>query len=465
MRILNRDDVLAAAAEGLQDARGDALAILERALAAVEPEMLVTRTVRNERGMLTLRGDPFAGGPGSDEDLPFDLRGAGAVRCVAAGKAARGMLRGFATRVKLDDAFAVAPPLGEAEPHEGPRFLTIEAGHPLPDANSVLAGQRALELARATKKDDVLVVLLSGGASALLEEPLVPLDDLRALTSSVLAAGASIEQLNAVRKKLSAVKGGRLAAEAKGRVLTLLLSDVFEDHAGLVGSGPTAPDATTHGDALATLEAVGAAKDAPESVLRLLREGKAGTRAETPKPGDPLFQRVTHVVVGSNALAAHEAADFANELGYHGFSVREPLRGPASKAGWKLARMAEDVTLGKAPLPRPACILYGGETTVRLQGSASVGGRNLEACLAAMDALKVEGLIACLGTDGIDGTSDAAGALADMGARELAEDKGLDLRGALARHASHDVFAQLGGLLRTGPTGTNVADLAVVLVP
>ncbi|HEV8361548.1 MAG TPA: DUF4147 domain-containing protein [Candidatus Thermoplasmatota archaeon] len=463
MRFLNRDEVLASAAEGLQDARGDALAILERALDAVEPEMLLARGVRNERGQLLIKGDPFVPGPGSEEDFPYDLRGAGAVRCIAAGKAARPMLRGLAARVEFQEAFAAAP--AGPEGASGPEFLTLEAGHPLPDATSCLAGQRALDFARATKEGDVLIVLLSGGASALLEDPLVPLDDLRTLTEQMLASGASIEQMNAIRKKLSGVKGGRLAAAAKGRVLTLVLSDVFEDHAATCGSGPTAPDATTHGDALATLEMLGLAKDAPASVLKLLQEGREGARPETPKPGDPALARVTSIVVGSNLLAAHEAAEFAGELGYHGFSVREALRGPAQRAGWKLARMAEDITLGKAALPRPACVIYGGETTVQLRGAQGRGGRNQEACVAALESLKVEGLVACLATDGIDGPTDAAGGLVDMGSRERAEELGLDLRAALARHDTHPALAKLGDLLRTGTTGTNVADLALVLVP
>jgi glycerate 2-kinase len=445
----NRDQLLANAAEGLVEARADALAILERGVEAVEPAMLVGRGLTLVKSTLTIRGDPFAGGPGADEDLLLDLAPIEGVRCVAAGKAAQAMLKGLPTDLRLDDV------------------VVADEGHPVPTEASLRNGRAALEVAKATGERDLLLVLLSGGASAMLEDPLVPLEDIQALTKALLGAGAGIEEMNEVRKKLSNVKGGRLAAAAKGKVLTLMVSDIFEDHALFVGSGPTAPDPSTHGDALAILDSRGLLEGAPASVLRVLREGKAGTRAETPKPADAVFKRVHNVVLGSNALAAHEATQHAVELGYHAFRVREPLREPAARAGWKLARMAEDITLGKAALPRPACVVWGGETTVDLRGlpNPGKGGRNQEMCLAASEALKVEATLACMGTDGIDGPTDAAGALADMGSKERAESLGLDARDHLRRHDSHAYFEALGDLLLTGPTGTNVADLAVLLVP
>jgi hydroxypyruvate reductase len=454
-----REELLEGADEGLEDLRADALAILERAVERVDPELLLGRSLRLDRGVLTVRGDPFAGGPGSNEDLVLDVRDVRAVRVVAAGKAAEGMLRGLERVLEPDEGFAVSPQAAHG------RLPRIVGGHPLPDAGSCKAGERALQLARATGEHDLLLVLLGGGASALLEDPLVPLEDLRALNEAMIEAGAAIEELNLVRKKLSGVKGGRLAQAARGQVLGLLLSDCFEDHEGLVGSGPTAPDATTHADALAVLKQLGVADRAPASVLEVLREGAEGKRAETPKPGDPAFARVRNVVVGSNALAAHEATEWAVEMGYHAWRVREPLREPAARAGWKLARMAEDVTLGKAPLPRPACIVYGGETFVDARGTTGLGGRNQEMALGALEALRVEACIACLGTDGKDGPTDAAGAIVDMGRKERAEALGVDPRAALRNHDSHGFFARVGGLLRTGPTGTNVADLAVLLVP
>lgn len=444
VHLANRDALLANAAEGLVDARSDALALLERAVDSVEPAMLVGRSLALTKKVLTVRGDPFAG---HEEDLVLDLGAVEATRCIAAGKAAEGMMDGLRKVLQPQ------------------QFVVSGGAHPLPDAASCRAGQGALELAKATGERDLLVVLLSGGASAMLEEPLVPLEDVRALTQAMLSAGASIAELNEVRKKLSDLKGGRLARAARGRVLTLILSDVFDDHASLVGSGPTAPDPTTHGDALAILADLGVLGDAPESVTALLREGKEGKRAETLKPGDPAFARVHNVVVGSNALACHEATQLAAEMGYNAFRVREPLVGPAARAGWKLARMAEDVTLGKAALPRPACVVFGGETTVDARGAPGMGGRNQEVCLAAMEALKVEATVACFGTDGIDGPTDAAGAVGDMGSRERAESLGLDLRDHLRRHDSGAFFARIGDQLRTGPTGTNVADVSVLLVP
>jgi hydroxypyruvate reductase len=442
VEFLNRAQLLANAAEGLEDARADALAVLERAVESVRPELLVARSLACKDGVLTVRADPLVPGPGSEEDARVALPG-GAVRCVAAGKAAEGMLRGLEGVLDLDER-------------------SVATSHPLPDAASVEAGRRALELAAATEERDVLVLLLSGGASAALEAPLVPLEDLQDLTRAMLEAGAAIEELNAVRKKLSAVKGGRLAAACKGRVLSFLVSDVFEEHASLVGSGPGWPDATTHGDALAVLERLRV--EPPASVRALLWEGKEGKRPETPKPGSPALARSQAFVLGSNALACHEATELAAEMGYHAFRLREPLREPAARAGWKLARMAEDITLGKAALPRPACVVAGGETTVDARGTSGRGGRNQELCLAALEALRVEATLACLGTDGCDGDTEAAGAMMDMGARERAGQLGLDARAHLARHDSAAFFAALGDQLRTGPTGTNVADVAVLLV-
>jgi hydroxypyruvate reductase len=458
VRIQNRDAILANAAEGLQDARSDALAILERGVDAVEPAMLIGRALTLREGTLTIRGDPFAGGPGSAEDLTVSVAGLEGIRCIAAGKAAEGMLQGLESVLRVQDSVAVAP-----WPIQARR--AIVGGHPLPDEGSCEAGRRALELAKATGERDLLVVLLSGGASALLEDPLVPLADMRSITQAMMDAGATIEELNIVRKKLSAVKGGRLAGATKGRVLALILSDVARDHDSLVGSGPSAPDATRWGDALAIVEDLKLAKEAPPSVLALLREGRGGQRPETPKPGDAAFARTTSVVVGSNALAAHEATQLAAEMGYNAFRVREPLRGEAAREGWKLARMAEDISLGKAALPRPACIVYGGETTVATRGAQGLGGRNQEACLAAMEGLRVEATLAFLATDGKDGPTEAAGAIVDMGSKERAESLGLGMRDALRRHASGEFFGQLGDALITGPTGTNVSDLAVLLVP
>ncbi|MCA1813825.1 MAG: DUF4147 domain-containing protein, partial [Halobacteriales archaeon] len=252
------------------------------------------------------------------------------------------------------------------------------------------------------------------------------------------------------------VKGGKLAAACKGRVLALVLSDVRDDHASLVGSGPCAPDATTGGDAQSILRAHGIA--APASVARCLEEAKPL------RPGSPELARAAHVTIGSTYLAAHEATQHGTERGYHGFRIREPLAGSAQRAGWRLARMAEDVVNGKTALPRPLCVVTGGETTVDARGAAGEGGRNQELALAFLDQLRVEATLAVMGTDGIDGATGAAGAVVDMGSKERAQALGLDARAHLARHDSHGFFRELGDTLYTGPTGTNVADLAVLLV-
>jgi len=344
--------------------------------------------------------------------------------------------------------------------------------HPLPTQRSVAAGEAvrsfvercaAAERGRDDAGEGVLTVLLSGGASALVCSPEdgVSLDDLRAVTSALLRAGATIAELNAVRKHVERLKGGRLAAlAAPCRVDALILSDVIGDDLDVIGSGPVTPDPTTFADALAVLERRGVL-DAGPTVTARLRAGAAGEIPETPKPGDAVFDRVRTWVVASNVAAVEAAREAAEGLGFRIASVQHGVTGDAASAGRAVATEA----LRRGASERPLAVIAGGETTVDVGGGAGKGGRNQEAALAA--ALTMDGAegvaVMALATDGVDGPTDAAGAVVNAQTCKRARAMGPDPVDALRRHDSHTILDRLGCLIRTGPTGTNVNDVVVAL--
>lgn len=342
----------------------------------------------------------------------------------------------------------------------------IEAGHPTPDEGSERAGRRALALAAGTPAEACLVVLLSGGASALVAAPAdgVTLEEKRTVTRELLRAGADICALNTVRKHLSIVKGGRLAADCRAPVVTLAISDVVGDDPSAIASGPTVPDPTSFSDALTALRDHGVQDRIPAAVLRHLEAGTRGERAESPKPGDSRLRRSRFHLIGSARNAIEGAAGAAGSLGYsvhvHATAVVGEARDAALAHLETAARILHD-------LPRPACILSSGETTVTVSGTGR-GGRNQEFALASAPLMRSLGevaAIASLGTDGIDGPTDAAGAIADTTTVERARHAGLrPLSDYLDNNDAYTCFSALGDLVRTGPTGTNVGDIQVILV-
>jgi glycerate 2-kinase len=347
------------------------------------------------------------------------------------------------------------------------RIRLLEAGHPVPDERGAGAARAIVELARSAERDDLVLVLISGGGSALTPAPAPPvtLADKQAVTRLLLAAGATITQLNAVRKHLSLLKGGQLArAAAPARVHALLLSDVIGDPLDVIASGPTAPDASTFGAALAILDRFQIRERAPRSVVERLVEGARGRIAETPKADDPLFQGVTNVVIGNNDLVVDAAAARAYQLGFTPHVLTRAQQGEAKLVARDFVQLARRIRAGRGPVAAPACVLASGETTVTVRGSGT-GGRCQEFGLAA--ALEMEGLdgvvVLAAGTDGTDGPTDAAGAVADGASARRARERG-DPRARLEANDSHSVFAALGDLIVTGPTNTNLLDLYLLLV-
>ena len=344
------------------------------------------------------------------------------------------------------------------------RIELRECGHPVPDERGVEGARRILEIASAAQKDDLVVCLISGGASALMPLPAEPitLEEKREVTRLLLASGADIHEINAVRKHLSKIKGGQLArAAAPAAVESLLLSDVVGDALDVIGSGPTAPDASTFNGAAAVLYRYGLMDRVPETVSERFARGGLGEIPETPKPGDPVFRRVRNTVVGSNRLALRAAARRARALGYHVMTLASEVQGETREVARMHAAIAREIACAGQPLRRPACVITGGETTVTIRG-AGLGGRNQEFALAA--AIDIAGLpdtaIFSAGTDGTDGPTDAAGAFAD--GETLGRNP--DARRYLDENDSFNYFAALGDLAITGPTNTNVMDVRLILV-
>lgn len=344
------------------------------------------------------------------------------------------------------------------------RIETNECGHPIPDDRGVEGAQRIAEIARDAGAGDLILCLISGGASALLPLPAPPvgLKEIQETTKLLLKCGANIHELNCIRKHMSLVKGGQLAKLAHpAMLLTLILSDVIGDDLDTIGSGPTVPDRSTFAQAREILHRYGNWKNLPQPV----RDRLSLDKPETPKPGDKIFNEVQNLIVGSNRQAVDAAAQEAKKLGYHALVLSTFVEGESRDVAIVHAAIAKEIRSSGRPLKPPACIISGGETTVTIHGQG-LGGRNQEFTLAA--AQQIDGLenviILSGGTDGTDGPTDAAGALADGTTIARAKTAGLDAAKVLANNDSYHFFDRLGDLIKTGPTGTNVADVRIILV-
>lgn len=440
------------------DARRDLEAIREAALAAVDPGPAVRRALRREGDRLLAPGGVR------------DLSSAGRRTLLAAGKGAVAMARACLEAIAPWQArgLVVTKHGHVSGPPLPPSVRVVEAGHPVPDEAGLGGAAAFLEMVDGGREGDLVLVLLSGGASALLPSPApgLTLDDLAATTGLLLRSGAPIEEVNAVRKHLSSLSGGQLARRAApASVLALILSDVVGDPLDVIASGPTVPDPTTFASALRALERRGALPLVPRAVRDRLERGRDGALPETPKPGDPAFARVANHLVASNRLAAEAAAGAAERLGWRPLLLTTFVEGEAREAARFAAALARGVKAHSHPVPPPACLVWGGETTVTVRG-AGRGGRNQELALAA--AIALEGLpgvtLMALATDGTDGPTDAAGAIVDGETARRAREAGLDPLAALDENDSYPLLDRVGALMRTGPTGTNVNDLLVLLV-
>jgi glycerate 2-kinase len=383
---------------------------------------------------------------------------------IAAGKAAASMA--LAARDVLDVHVVAGLVIAPSAVEIGDPFRVIRGEHPQPWEGSEQGGRAALALARDAARAEHLLVLLSGGASSLMAAPAqgITLADKRQATAVLLRAGADITALNTVRKHLSAVKGGWLAASSKARCFTLVLSDVVGDDPAVIASGPTIGDASTFQDACEVLSRFGGIDAYPPAVVRRLSDGTRGREEETPKPEDPRLAHSVVRIIGGRHDAMGGVAAAARQRGYQVLTLDRAVTGEARDAA---PAYLGDVLARARSLPRPICIVSSGETTVAVKGQGR-GGRNQEFALAAADLLQHEGpgvLLASVGTDGVDGPTDAAGALADATTASRAAALGLQpMRAYLDNNDAHGFFGPLGDLIHTGPTGTNVGDLQVILL-
>jgi glycerate 2-kinase len=404
------------------------------------------------------------------------LTHASAIDVIAVGKAAGPMLTAFVQGARRDvrTTIGIGPERLETLPSDATWF---DAGHPVPDERSVAAARGALEIAQRAAGSDVLIVLLSGGASALMALPAegLTLEDKQETVRRLLKGGATIHELNTVRKHLSAIKGGRLAAATRAAVVTLVISDVVGDDLSVIGSGPTMPDPSTFGDALSVLDACGGRASYPAAVVSHLERGARGKIDETPKPDHPRLQRSVARIIGGRMTAVAGAVDAARSRGYNVHTIDAPIVGEARQAA---VMFAGEVRQALARLTPPLCVVGSGETTVHVTGDG-IGGRNQEFALAIVPFIadltrsaprdapsprEIDAVFGSIGTDGIDGPTDAAGAIVDATTMTRAAARGLDPTAYLRSNDSYHFFNALGDLVHTGPTGTNVGDVQVALI-
>lgn len=444
----------------LEEMKRLARTIFLEAVSAVDPSKRMKEVLRLEGTTLAVRLP-------DGKERKFDLKGFRCVYLVGTGKAASAMaqtveqvLGGWLTRGIITTKYGHGLPLAKTE--------VIEAGHPIPDERGLEGAKKIQELLRGAGPEDLVIFLLSGGGSALLPFPAgeIRLEEKQQLTELLLACGADIKEINTLRKHISSVKGGGLAKWAyPSTMLNFILSDVVGDPLDVIASGPTVPDPSTFEEAWQILEKYDLVEKVALSIRDHLQKGKRGEIEETPKPGDRVFSRVQNILIGSNRIALKAAAQAATSYGFHTLILSSSIVGETREAALFHAAMAREIIASGHPVEKPACLLTGGETTVTLRGRGR-GGRNQEFALAA--ALAIDGLekvvILSGGTDGTDGPTDAAGALADHTTLTRAKALGLDAKVHLDQNDAYPFFLKLGDLLMTGPTQTNVMDVRIVLV-
>jgi len=435
--------------------REKAKSIFFASLKGADPKLCVKRFLMVENGYI------LAG------DLRKKLNEINKILVVGAGKASALMAQ--ATEEVLGDEIdsgAVVSKTGYQAPLK--KIKLYFGGHPYPDENGVKGTQMIIETVSEAGENDLVISLFSGGGSSLLVSPFdgISLEDKKRITRLLLECGANIDEINTIRKHISKVKGGRLAKLAyPAQIVSLILSDVIGDRLDSIASGPTAPDPTTFKDCLEVLFKYKLMDKIPKSIKVFLENNQNKKDCETLKPGDLVFEKVKNIIVGSNLTALKEAQRKAKELDFNTLMLSSTISGDTRKAALEHAELARRIKVEKKIVPPPACVISGGETTVEVKGKG-LGGRNQEFVLVS--AIEIDGLknvvIASLNTDGTDGPTDAAGAICDGFTVSRAKKKNLDPKEYLDQNDSYHFFQQLGDLIKTGPTNTNVMDIHIILV-
>lgn len=440
------------------DPRGEQVSrILSAALSGVDPAYLIRERVIKNEDRLTLLGQTI------------DLDVTGSTYLLGIGKAALPMTLSFADLLgdQLDRGCILTKLGGVPLPASHQERLKIfYASHPIPDNTGLMATSKILSGFSSLTEEDLVIILISGGGSALFTQPAnqITLEDLQNTNHLLLSCGADIFEINTVRKHLSQIKGGQLSRHLfPARVLTLILSDVIGDPLDMIASGPTVADPSTYADALKVIEKYILEDSLPSSVIKHLTNGREGLIPETPKPGDPIFDKTTNLILASNRDALLAGASQAESEGFQTTILSKPVTGEARSAGELLAQLLKDRAQPERSNPHPSCLIAGGETTVTLSNTTKpgLGGRNLDLALSALPILDGVGncLFVTLATDGEDAVSGAAGAVVSGKSLQRCQELGLDPIEYLDRHDSYTLFEALDDLLITGATGTNVNDL------
>jgi len=439
----------------MKNPRSDIRAIFDAGLKAADPGEAVGRAISLE-GELLLVGD-----------REYNLGAFDRIIIVGAGKAAASMsaaLEGVLGPYLTEGI--ITTKYGHGCALKG--VSVTEAGHPIPDEAGARCSRRILDLLEGVGERDLVLCVISGGGSALLPMPIggISLDDKQKTTQALLDCGADIHEINTIRKHISGIKGGRLAMAAfPATLVTLVLSDVIGDDLDVIASGPTVPDRSTFADCMEIVDKYDLGERLPPSVVAYLKNGVQGRETETPKPEDRVFDRALALIIGSCALSVFAAKEKAVELGYNAIILSSCIEGETREVAKVHAAIAREIQRSGNPVPAPGCIISGGETTVTIRGDG-LGGRNMEFVLAA--AIEIDGLggvtLLSGGTDGTDGPTDAAGAIADGSTVSSARDRGIDAARYLRNNDSYHFFEATGDLLITGPTMTNVMDLRIFLV-
>jgi len=457
MHIKNSDQLIQNGySEILRKLRGDAITVLEAALNSVDPYKAVLNNLKILDGELRVGG------------FEASLDDLGRIMVIGGGKAGGAMAEAVESVIGDRVSGGCVNVLQGTESKYSLKRIRLQgASHPIPNNDGVRGVAEMLMLISSMGEKDLVICLISGGGSALMPYPAegISLEDKQDVTSRLLMKGATIDELNAVRKHLSAIKGGQLARRCyPTRVVSLILSDVVGDPLDTIASGPTSPDTTTFRDTVDVLKKYKLWDDTRSQVRERLEYGMKKVITETPKPGDEIFDHVTNVIVGNNSIAAESAAEAAEALGYNSLIVSTMVEGEAAEVGTVLAGIARELAAKGRPLKPPAAIIVGGETTVNVRGSGK-GGRNQELALSL--ARRITGLkvvAASLATDGIDGPTEASGAIVDGETSTRASEAGLSIEKFLAENDSYSFFERIGDMIVTGPTGTNVNDLALILI-
>jgi glycerate 2-kinase len=427
----------------LKSIRKDILDILDSVIQAIDPYTSVKSKINGNKIIL--------------DEKTIDLSDYKDVYLAAFGKASIGMAQAVCDSLRIKEGIVITNETTKKVECEN--VYTFAGGHPLPNQNSIIGTEKIIEMFEKCKKDDLIVVLISGGGSALFVKPRVNLEELQKTTDLLLKSGADIKEINTIRKHLSYVKGGQLAKFTKAKILSFIVSDIIGDPLEFIASGPTYPDSTTYNDAKKILKKYDLYRKIPDSVRTTMDVGVNREIAETPKKDNIVFKNVENYIIVNNKVACKAAELKAKEMGYKTIVLTTSLDGEASEIGRYLSHRANNYVSYEDKV----LFISGGETTVTIHGDGK-GGRNQELVLSCIEEIKEKKIVfTSFATDGIDGNSDAAGAVADGFTFNRSSEKGLKPKNYLINNDSNSFFKKLNDLLLTGPTGTNVMDVQLII--